>query len=478
MSRNLVTSGEDLLDDIIAKELQDATTVEATSFTGSQALETSEPANIQAVLATQFDDFSTGDVRRHAFEPVVGRSIFSSDGAFWAHSRALMRPQFARENINDLEMTDRASNELIEAIGALGSDGWTAPTLMMPLLYNFTLDTATDFLFGESIQTQREATAARSKAAAEGGTTLQQRGSREAPQGVAQEFASAFEIAHEYMLGRIQLQSLYFLSDGPKFRRAVGRIRELTERYVQLAIDTAIRGEKQEGKKQSLMYNLATQTGDRIEVRDQTLSILLAGRDTTASLLGFALIRLALHPDIFAKLRNIVLQDFEPGKEITFASLKGCRYLQHFLNEVLRLHPTVPLNHRIAAKDTTLPTGGGPDRNSPVAVRKGEMVFFSVYIMQRRQDLWGKDAADFKPERWEQRYPAWQFLPFLGGPRICIGQQFALIEASYLIVRLLHEFDAIEPADLVDMRKIKKGLGVTMWPGDGCKVRFHKAGSS
>jgi cytochrome P450 len=56
-----------------------------------------------------------------------------------------------------------------------------------------------------------------------------------------------------------------------------------------------------------------------------------------------------------------------------------------------------------------------------------------------------------------------------------LGQQFALTEASYLLVRLLHEFDAIEPADVGEMRKLKKGLGVTMWPAD-CRIRFHKAG--
>jgi len=252
----------------------------------------------------------------------------------------------------------------------------------------------------------------------------------------------------------------------------------VTDRYVKLACDTAASSEKPEGKKQSLMFNLANQTQDRIELRDQTLSILLAGRDTTASLLGWAITRLALHPEVFSKLRDIVLRDFEPGTEITFAQLKGCRYLQHFLNEVLRLHPTVPLNQRIATKDTTLPTGGGPDQRSPIAVKKGQVVLFSVYNMQRRKDLWGEDAAEFKPERWEQRFAAWQFLPFLGGPRICLGQQFALTEASYLIVRLLHQFDAVEPADLGDMRKMKKGLGVTMWPGDGCRVRFHRADST
>jgi cytochrome P450 len=404
---------------LVAEDLKDSATVEWTSFDGSLGFETSEPANIQAILATQFDDFSVGYRRYNTFEPLVGHSIFSSDGKFWAHSRALFRPQFARENINDLEMTNKASNDLIEAIGAPQPDGWTSSAEMMPLLYNFTLDTATDFLFGESIESQKVAIAARKD------TTLdnQTRQNIAAQMKEAQEFTRSFSIANEYILTRIRLQSLYFLGDSFKFRKAVRRIRKVTDHYVKLACDTASSSEKPEGKKQSLMFNLANQTQDRIELRNQTLSILLAGRDTTASLLGWALTRLALHPDVFDKLRGIVLQDFELGTDITFAQLKGCRYLQHFLNEVLRLHPTVPLNQRIAAKDTTLPTGGGADQRSPIAVKKGQIVLFSVYNMQRREKLWGADSVEFKPERWEQRFPAWQYLPFLGGPRICLGQQ-------------------------------------------------------
>ena len=195
-------------------------------------------------------------------------------------------------------------------------------------------------------------------------------------------------------------------------------------------------------------------------------------------MLGWALLCLALNPQVVKKLRKVVMDDLPPGEDISFSKLKGCRYLQHFLNEVLRLHPTVPLNQRVATKDTTLPVGGGADQRSTIAIRKGQVVLFSVYIMQRRKDLWGEDAAEFKPERWEQRIPAWQWLPFLGGPRICLGQQFALTEASYLIVRLLHEFDAIEPVDLEQARKMPKGMGVTMWPGEGAKVRFHKASAT
>lgn len=371
------------------------------------------------MLATRFDHFSVGRRRYTTFEPLVGHSIFTSDGSFWAHSRALFRPQFARENINDLEATDKAASDLITAVGAPEQSGWTSTAAMMPLLYNFTLDTATDFLFGESIESQRLAIEARNADSAcdQAHTDIAAKAAQ------AQEFASSFAVANEYLLTRIRLQSLYFLGDSFKFRRAVRNIRKVTERYVQLACDMAARSEKPEGKKQSLLVNLATQTEDRIELRDQTLSILLAGRDTTASLLGWALSRLALHPEVFSKLRTIVLHDFEPGTGIDFAKLKSCRYLQHFLSEVLRLHPTVPLNQRIAAKDTMLPTGGGPDLRSPIAVRKGEIVLYSVYNMQRREEYWGPDAAEFKPERWEQRLPAWQFLPFSGGPRICLGQQ-------------------------------------------------------
>lgn len=126
-------------------------------------------------------------------------------------------------------------------------------------------------------------------------------------------------------------------------------------------------------------------------------------------------------------------------------------------------------------KDTTLPTGGGPNQLSPIAVRKGQVVLFSVYVMQRRKDLWGEDALDFRPERWEERIAAWQFLPFLGGPRICLGQQFALTEASFLLCRVLQQFDAIEPVNWIETAKMRKGLGVTMWPADGATIRFHKA---
>ena len=74
----------------------------------------------------------------------------------------------------------------------------------------------------------------------------------------------------------------------------------------------------------------------------------------------------------------------------------------------------VPTNARMAVADTVLPRGGGPDGQSSLFVPKKKIVQYSVYTMHRRKDLYGEDAAEFKPERWESLRPGWEYLPFNG----------------------------------------------------------------
>lgn len=115
----------------------------------------------------------------------------------------------------------------------------------------------------------------------------------------------------------------------------------------------------------------------------------------------------------------------------------------------LRLHPVVPRNEREAVRDTVLPLGGGKDGLSPVFVAKGTLVSYNIYAMHRRTDIYGPDAGEFRPGRWAngKLQPCWGYLPFNGGPRICIGQRYALTEVSYVLVRMAQEFRVLESRD-------------------------------
>lgn len=119
-------------------------------------------------------------------------------------------------------------------------------------------------------------------------------------------------------------------------------------------------------------------------------------------------------PAVFHKLRTTILETFGPyddPRNLTFASLKACQYLQHTMSEVLRLYSIVPANSRRALRPTTLPRGGGPDGLSPIAVPAEMQVDYSIHVMQRRKDLWGEDADEFRPERFQGRKSGWEFLP-------------------------------------------------------------------
>lgn len=137
------------------------------------------------------------------------------------------------------------------------------------------------------------------------------------------------------------------------------------------------------------------------------------------------------------------------------------------LDTALRLYPIVPFNIREAKRDTYLPVGGGPDGKSPVHVPKGHEVIFSVYTLHRDPEVFGPDADEFRPERWGKIRPSWAYLPFNGGPRICIGQQFALTEAGYTITRIMQQFETIESRD---PNPWTEDLGLTLATANGTKV--------
>ncbi|ETN39817.1 uncharacterized protein HMPREF1541_06043 [Cyphellophora europaea CBS 101466] len=404
---------------------------------------TVEPANIKAILATQFKDFSLGPQRKGSLAPMFAHGIFSDDGERWERSRALIRPSFARDQLANVEVLEVHVQNLMRAINAnLEASGWTGNVNLVPLFFRLTLDSSTETLFGQSVNSQLSALTSHQDASALSAEDLQW-----------QNFGPAFDGATEEVTKRFRLNSMYWLHDTKALRDQCAEVHRFADHFVRLALQPASEKDPERGEQKQpyvFLHELAKSTQDPTELRDQLLNVLLAGRDTTANLLSFTFYQLARHPTVLSKLRKSILSDFGTYTNphtLDFTTLKACTYLQHVLNESLRLHPAVPINSRRAVKDTTLPLGGGPDFSSPIFIPKGTEVGYSVHAMQRRTDLWGADAHDFNPERWVGRKAGWEFLPFNGGPRICLGQQAALTTAGYTTVRLLQRFDQL--ADLV-----------------------------
>ncbi|KAL6149689.1 hypothetical protein ACJQWK_02637 [Exserohilum turcicum] len=437
---------------------------------GTKTVFTTDPRNVQAILATQFKDFGLGRVRNATFAPLLGHGIFSSDGEQWAKARALLRPQFARDQVSNLELEEQHVQHLMRVI-PMSSNGWTEVTDLEPLFFRLTIDSATEFLFGESVDSQLSALP----------DYKSSRGT------VEQDFATAFDQALNAISIKLRFGDAPWLVYNKMEKVYNKRCHASIDHYIQLALskDKTARQNSTEKQKYVFLDALVEANQDPVELRSHLISILLAGRDTTASLLSYVFMSLAQHPEVYEKLRGVVKDSFgtySNPKNMTFEALKSCNFLQWVLNEALRLYPVVPLNSRRALRDTTLPTGGGPDGTAPIYIKEDMSVDYHIYTIHRRKDLWGQDADEFRPDRWDGRKSGWEYLPFNGGARICIGQQFALTEAAYTVVRLAQRFEKIESAgNLWDgstkggSDHIKHNLSLTTCPAGGVKLRMKEA---
>jgi hypothetical protein len=211
----------------------------------------------------------------------------------------------------------------------------------------------------------------------------------------------------------------------------------------------------------TFLHALASYTRDRKVIRDQLVAVLLAGRDTTAGTLSFTILELSSHPHVVAKLRREILERLGSHRAPTYEDLKSMPYLQHTINEILRLYPAVPFNVRMSLHDTTLPHGGGKDGLSPVGIRKDTPIGYSTLHMQRNPEIYQPiplgfpDVKEFVPERWDGGWnpKPWTYVPFNGGPRICVGRECPAFSPHFILIFLYHlstpsRFFHIFPPDL------------------------------
>ncbi|KAH9931765.1 cytochrome P450 monooxygenase pc-3 [Amylocystis lapponica] len=421
-------------------------------------------AIFRTILATDFNNWVKGEVFQGNLRSLLGNGVFNSDGDMWKFHRSMTRPFFSRDKISHFELFDRHSDTTITRLKERLSAGYAVD--FQDLISRFTLDSATEFLFGYCVHSLSAPLPYPHNAASPvmSDSELNTEGNV---------FSDAFSAAQEAVSARGNLGWFWPLKE--IFETSTDKYMAIVDKVLDPILQAALQkkeermlGEKdqEEADDETLLDHLVRFTSDRTVLHDETLNILLAGRDTTMTTLTFAIYLLSLHPDVFKRLRKEVLDQVGPSRMPTFDDVRDMKYLRAVLNETLRLYPAVPWNVRTAVDDTTVPN---PDpAGKPIFVPKGTSLAYSVFVMHRRKEYWGPDgkckrvgqvddtnhtstAEEFDPDRFldyrVKKYLVpnpWIFLPFNGGPRICLGQQFAYNEMSFFLIRLLQNFSSVE----------------------------------
>lgn len=188
-------------------------------------------------------------------------------------------------------------------------------------------------------------------------------------------------------------------------------------------------------------------------IRDQLLTILIAGHDTSTALLAWVLYLLGQHPDVMQQVQTEV--DTVLGNEVPQPDhLRRLVYLEQVIAETLRLFPPIHIGNRITLKNLTF-----QGYTIPANVR----VVYSIYLAHRDPTHW-QDADQFRPERFapHQKHPAYTYLPFGGGKRNCVGAAYAQIEAKVVLARLLQQVSFTLLG-----KKIHAHMGATLEPRPG-----------
>ncbi|KAK0200216.1 cytochrome P450 [Desarmillaria ectypa] len=393
---------------------------------------TTEPEHIKAILATQFQDFQKGHVLYVAAESLLGAGVFNSDGDIWKFHRTMTRPLFNKDRISDFDNFERHAVSTISQIKSRLKEGY--PVDFQDVVARFTLDSATEYLFGKDVNS----TSAGLPYPARSPLAVNPHFVNHA----SNVFVKAFAAAQEQSAIRLQRGQYWpifeFSADAVKPLRQV--VNEFVEPLLVEALnpraktDKPVDNEKDSNKNMSLLARLVENTNDTKLIRDELVNILVAGRDTTASLLTFAVYMMCEHPEMATRLRSEILEKVGT-RAPTYEDIRDMKYLRSFLNETLRLYPPVPTNGRTSKLATILPNKG----HAPYYVPNDTRVVYSVFLMHRRTDLWGPDALEFDPDRFlDQRLHKYLtpnpyiFVPFNAGPRICLGQQVRTLSLEFM----------------------------------------------
>ncbi|KAJ7665990.1 cytochrome P450 [Mycena polygramma] len=448
------------------------------------------------------------DVEAYAALNFYGDNLVGTEGAKWRRHRKVAKPAF-NETGNAFVWVEsvRVANEWFAELDAVQARHGAEP---------FTLNVTEDLIQATLLIISSAGFGRRA--------SWQENASTVPPPGHAVAFGPAVFAALDHLFTKVLTPEwLYALSERvyiPFVGRIVGDTKNAYEALKLHILDlvSLSRAWVVEGKV-SNMYagllrnlveaNMATQEEEDAanlhkgltddELLSNTFTFLLAGHETTAHSLSFAVALLALYPDVQRRLYEEALELWPSGFPTSDSpasykeSMAKLPYTLAVFHETLRLFPAIVRLMKIVHADTTIKahrftTNGKGEvddvQDISVPVKTGSMIMIDVLGLHNNPMYWGSDVAEFKPDRFlnteTYRWPRDAFVAFSAGPRSCIGQRFALTESACLLASLVRNYEISVPENLQAMsfeerkRTLLKWIpGVTMTPTN-CFVRLRR----
>ena len=250
------------------------------------------------------------------------------------------------------------------------------------------------------------------------------------------------------------LKAIEFISPGMWiFWRKMPRVGfskplKVLDKYLNEIIEERRKRKVESGKNDLLQHLIDAGLSDDV-IRDQMLTMLIAGHDTSTALLAWTFTLLGQHPDIHKRVVHEV------------DTMEKSPLLDQVIKESLRLYPPIHIGNRRVAKEMQFSEG---------SILEGERMFYSIYLTHRDPSIW-ENAEDFCPERFAhgRKTPPFSYVPFGGGPRACIGGAFGQAEARIVMSQLLRTF-TFEFTN----HKIHPHMGATLEPRPGVKMKVTK----
>lgn len=384
------------------------------------------PEDIKHVLVDNVANYRKQTRGYNQLRMLLGNGLVTSEGDFWLRQRRIAQPAFARRRIAGFAKTMLSNTE--DRIS-----GW-----------------------GERVDLDEEMMALTLRIA---GLTMLGVDLEQDAKSVGRALTTVMETFNDNVGSPIPFRAhLPF----PKNLAAARARRELDE-VVYAIIDRRRRGEGGDDLLQMLIELKDEETGERmsdLQLRDEVMTMFLAGHETTANALTWTLALLAQNPLWRARVED-ELDEVFGDDEISAMGARKLELLPRVLKESMRLRPPVWALGRSAAAD---------DEVRGTKIDKGTLVFVSQWVTHRHPDFWSQPER-FNPDRFlDENRPKYAYFPFAGGPRQCIGKHFAEMEMLLLAAKILQRFRV----DLEDDRELTPLASVTMRVAGGLPARVTR----